>query len=280
MIIFLIIDEEKSFNQDTINQFINEIKSKINYDCCIYEIEACSWKLKVNFPKNALYFIECYFGTYTNTAQLKIKVEPQKVLEAYDQDLEQLKIDLKDMFLGLAANAKCIWLDDSQSLELSRILYSETNKTENTLRKFINMVMVERYGTTWWETLVPKDIKKKYKDRMKVYKRDVPVFRNVSDYLLSIDADDLMKLMTIKIKQWEPSKTDAIENAISENDEKKLMTLIKAQHVTKISLWESIFKKYFDESFGEYWDEFCKNRNHVAHNKLLSYSAFTVFKEG
>jgi len=279
MVIFLIIGEGISFDQNTIIQFINRIESELIYDCCIYESQTYSWKLKITFPNNIIYFVDCFFGTYTNTVQLKMMVYPKKDLELYDQNLEMLKINLKDMFLGLADNTKCIWLEDGQSLELSRILYSETNTTENTLRKFINMVMVETYGTTWWEILVPAEIKKKYNDRMISYKRDVPAFRNVSDYLLSIDANDLMKIMTIKIKQWEPLKTDAIEGAIIEDDKEKLMSLIKAQRVTKVDLWELIFKKYFNEDFAKDWDNFCKNRNHVAHNKLLNHSAFTVFKE-
>jgi hypothetical protein len=51
---------------------------------------------------------------------------------------------------------------------------------------------------------------------------------------------------------------------------------LKRECEVETDLWQSLFSKYFPEKFIEDWKDFCKNRNHVAHNKLLDLNAHKV----
>ena len=61
----------------------------------------------------------------------------------------------------------------------------------------------------------------------------------------------------------------------------QLLELIRNRRKVKIDIWKDIFKRYFaDEDVAKSnITDFIKNRNHVAHNKLLNWSGYQVMKQ-
>ncbi|MCD9104344.1 MULTISPECIES: hypothetical protein [Bacillus] len=133
-------------------------------------------------------------------------------------------------------------------------------------------------------------LQEKYSKRRKDYKIAAESFKNVSDSLLSIDTDDLLEIMTYKAKKFkikDISKLEVMLEGVKEHGEavklvqnyKAIISEMKNNMDIKVDLWKEIFKEYFSESFIEEWRRFCKNRNHVAHNKLLDLNAFNKISE-
>ena len=214
--------------------------------------------------------------------QLTIKLlEDNPIIGVLDEILHNAKVDLKNTLLN--DWEKCIWLDDHQSEYFSSQLTPDIYRAENLLRQFINMTMVNNFGVTWWDDLAPYELKMKHQARLGQYRRGVPSFSNVDDRLLSIDTDELMDVMKIQIKRWNPVFDPAVAVLLEKGDKEKgakdkLAEIIKKQFEVVNDLWESIFKGYFDDLFESNWKDFCINRNHLAHNKLIDLTAFTTFK--
>ncbi|WP_437403554.1 hypothetical protein [Bacillus tropicus] len=227
--------------------------------------------------------------TYSGIQHLFIDIKPQKIhTNDFDLNLHELKIQIKN---NLRKDwEECVWLEDEQSTSISEELYGKIYRVENKLRQFINMKMIRKNGVEWWENYSPSYLKEKYKKRQKDYKMAAESFKNVSDRLLSIDTDDLLKIMTYQIKKLKIQDFTTLEvmlEDIKENGEavnlvqnyKAIVNEMKKNMDVKEDLWEGIFKEYFPENFIEEWERFCKNRNHVAHNKLLDLSALDKINE-
>ncbi|PPA87148.1 hypothetical protein C4A76_12480 [Brevibacillus laterosporus] len=214
--------------------------------------------------------------------QLTVKLEEiNPISDAIDELLHHAKVGMKNILLN--DWEKCIWLDDHQSEYFSRQLTPEIYRVENLLRQFINMVMVNNFGVTWWDDLAPYGLKMKHQARLRHFRKGVPSFSNVDDRLLSIDTDELMDVMKIQIKRWNPVFDPAVAVLLEKGDKEKgakdkLADIIKKQFKVEKDLWDSIFKGYFDALFESQWKDFCINRNHLAHNKLIDLTAYTTFK--
>jgi hypothetical protein len=138
--------------------------------------------------------------------------------------------------------------------------------------------MVSLFGVTWWDQLVGPHLKTvwdTHRKRQKDYKRDVPQFKNVVDNLLSIDTGDLWSILTLKVKRWNPVYDPKIENAIRDGKANSvLQQLAHNQMEVVLDLWDRYFKSCFDPKFKSEWDTFIRNRNHIAHNKLVDRAAY------
>lgn len=75
------------------------------------------------------------------------KTDKVELPEGYDSFLEKLKLYIKNNMIR--DWYKYIWISDSQSLCLSRDVYSEIYMAENNLRAFISKVMIENFGVDW-----------------------------------------------------------------------------------------------------------------------------------
>lgn len=240
------------------------------------------WKFSLTSRQSAKVY-KLYFEIDTfKDEQLTVKLEevdPGAVV--LDEVQHHAKVALKNILLN--DWEKCIWLDDHQSEFFSRQLTPEIYRAENLLRQFINMVMVNNFGVTWWDDLAPYELKMKHQARLGQFRRGVPSFSNVDDRLLSIDTDELMDVMKIQIKRWKPAFDPAVAVLLEKGDKEKgakdkLAEIIKKQFEVVNDLWDSTFKGYFDDLFESKWKDFCINRNHLAHNKLIDLTAYTTFK--
>lgn len=226
----------------------------------------------------SIYFV---YGTYNNSKQLEISIYSDTYIPKVDETyLEKLKLRIKKC---LSRDwDKIIWLVDKDSECLSICLYPKIYKVENLMREVINEVMTKQYGTSWWDTFAPANIKKKHSDRLREYKSKVQSFRDVDERLMSIDIDDLGALVEFKRYKWNPTFDEKISAYLSGvqsyNDGSVREELLK-QRVVETDLWAEQFSKYLPEDFNERYAVFTRDRNHIMHNKLIDRAAFRTIKE-
>lgn len=115
------------------------------------------------------------------------------------------------------------------------------------------------------------------------FKQSVPEFRDINTTMLSITLEILVKLLykgeiyerNLKI-QYEDIQT-LLTIAKSSNEVNMLKFLEKRKDVRE-NIWDGIVSKYLNDPdvFQNQFIQFIKDRNHVAHNKLLTYSAYNI----
>lgn len=141
----------------------------------------------------------------------------------------------------------------------------------------------------WWKT------NKTSESRKGGYETDVVAFANVNNYLASMNSDDLCKILQYEeytSKEMEEGYLDDEINEILKNGSDKATEILNKIcgkiKKSKNSFWSDYFSEYFDfplsvnnekkvirTDFVKKWESFCKKRNHVAHNKYLSYQFYT-----
>lgn len=221
------------------------------------------------------------YGTYNDSKQLEVAIYSDTYTVDKDNNyLEKLKLTIKKVIIKDLKDI--IWLIDKDSECLSIELYSKVYKTENLMRELINEVMIKQYGTSWWESFVPFNIKEKHGKRLKDYKSKVPAFNNVDERLMSIDVDDLGELITLKRYRWIPKYEEKINyllNGVQKYNGNVIRELLEKQRTIEIDLWKDQFSKVLPEDFYERFTLFSKDRNHIMHNKLIDRSAYTLMKD-
>lgn len=272
---------------DLINEKLN-LETQILRESSIYETEENLRRIKLKCVDNHKYFLELKIQTYNGAKHLFVDLEPQKLTSSFDKSLYNIKFVVRTLLKNDWKD--CIWLSDIQSSNYANELYLEIHNVENRLRQFINLVMINHLGVKWWDTYAPKKVKEKYSARQVAYKRVAPSYANVSDKLLSIDTEDLLSLMTYEIKKINNNSLQTINTLIDSIKEtgnirmvaaeyEKFVEAIKKECEVEYSIWKEIFNKYFPEEFINDWEDFSKNRNHIAHNKLIDTAAYKTIKK-
>ena len=276
MIKFVVVSENGTFSKNQFNELMDYItQDRLTHKCIAVELESLTCTLCVEYEPDVEYRVQMEVSTHIAT-QMVVLIESQKHSGEYDLQLEHMKIQLKDWLLKTWDH--CIWLTDDQVLELSAKLYSQIHRTENRVRQFTNSVMISLFGVSWWDNLVRphlNNVWKKHQSRQAEYKRDVPKFKNVSDNLLGINTDDLWSILTLKLTKWNAVYDPKIETAIRDRNSDRVFELVRQQMDVHVDLWSTYFSICFDPNFESEWSIFIKNRNHVAHNKSIDYSAFS-----
>lgn len=191
--------------------------------------------------------------------------------------MEKFKVYLKQILLK--EWEICTWIIDEQSEYLGMQLYPLIFKAENKMRAFVNKVMTRKFGFKWMELIGLEDIIKGYQRSNVDFKREVPEFNNINDYLICSTAESLAKLM-LKSKVFESSislsdvQSIRIHKMLAENKSKSVFDSLLEMRKVKVDIWKDIFEKYFDEKIQKEITNFIKNRNHVAHNKLLTMASY------
>jgi len=239
------------------------------------------------------YLIKTQYGKYEvsftidtfddrKQSQLSIWIWAPDNHESYNSFLEYFKIYFKQLLLK--DWEMCTWVVDEQSEYLGMQLYPLIFKTENKIRAFVNKVLTHKFGTKWMDMLGLEDIIKGYKRSYLDFKRNVPEFNNINDFLICSTAESLIKLMKdTKIFESEITLSESeslrIHGMLAESKANALFEELLKRRNVKVDIWEDIFKKYFDNDVERELTNFIKNRNHVAHNKLLTIASYGVMKD-
>ncbi len=280
MINFSVINEKDCFEQSyfvDLSEGIKKVLEKMDDYEESFDEFGQSMEIKLKLEENkykVILSLEKFDLRHLNIEIKHDRIEPNK---GYDINLENLKLLIKTKLKEIwnkTERPKIIWSEDIQVLQLSQILYYKINKVENRLRNFINISMTKLFGFNWWNELVPNEIKQKYLDRQKDFVGIAPEFKDVISHLLSIDVDDLIEILQIEIVEWKNKHDDEIEKAIKDNKSERVLALLKKQMIVKSNIWQDKYSQYFSPNFRSEWKIFNKNRNHVAHNKLLTFNTF------
>ena len=251
---------------DEIEDSIEEVEENI----WLWNIKYCDKITSGNF---SLVF---EFGTYSCSTQFTVEIFSDDYNPSpTDKYLEQLKLKIKKEIKNNWD--KIVWLVDEDAAILSVSLYPKIYSVENLARQLINEVMTKEYGITWWDRFVPVDIKKKHQNRLVGYKEGVPSFNNIDERLLSIDITDLQKIFTYCSKKWVPVPDSDMDRYLSELTvftNETIIEKIKSNSVIELNLWTEHFSKYLPTDFLGRFEDFSKDRKHVAHNKLLDRNIY------
>lgn len=200
--------------------------------------------------------------------------------EEYDILLEVLKLELKE---ALRPDWKsCAWIVDEQSEMLCTNLYPLIFKAENNLRAFANKVLVHSVGPDWLKQPGLEKYRNSHSKLSSEFKREVPCFANIDDTFIAMTLESMMEVIKkakIYDETIELSDSDyelLHKKLVFDTEAKSLMAFLQKKRHAKISFWDDIFKQYFEPEniFQQTVTAFIKNRNHVAHNKLLNWSAY------
>lgn len=200
----------------------------------------------------------------------------------YDQKLEDLKIELKNKLLD--DWQMCTWLVDEQATKLCKDVYEKAYTIENNLRAFASKVLIHFLGVNWIQRAgfeKPADSVMALKGE---FVQRVPAFDNINTDFLSMTLETLVGVMF-------EGKVYNEEFVLGRKDYDTLqkMTANKAPH-TNIAdfiqkhrtvdkeIWEDLFVLFIDDPdvFKSAAHSFIGDRNHVAHSKVLSWSAYQV----
>lgn len=204
--------------------------------------------------------------------------------EEYDIFLEQLKIAVKD---ALKKDwAVCSWIMDEQSEQLCSHLYLRIFKVENEIRAFANKILVHHLGKDWIKQFGMEKYEKSHKALSVDFKRNVPCFADIDDTFISMTMETMMEvILKAKIYEKEVSLEESdmadIHCKIAEGAANSVLELVRSRRKVKIDIWKDIFEQYFlnEEDAKRSITDFIKNRNHVAHNKLLNWSGYQKMRQ-
>ena len=263
-----------------LKSYFSEIKN-FNYSGQIGRIAHEEYTLKTRLCEYTLSFTIDTFKEYTKS-QMLVNISSSSDLQEYDIFLEKLKVYIKEILLK--DWEMCTWIIDEQSECLGMQLYPLIFKTENKMRAFINKVLTYKLGVKWIDSIGVESIKRNYNKNKVEFKRNVPEFNNINDILISLTVESLSKLMLeskIYENDFNISDTDSINlhKLLADQKHNAVFEILMKLRKEKVDIWKDIFKKYFDNNINKCINDFIKNRNHVAHNKLLTNASYKKMKK-
>lgn len=272
MIKFYIINAKKPYTKAEVEKLKNELATKYNI---IQDLISSEFSEFMITDEHYVYKIKIYIQTYDVINKLKVELSYKGTDLLSNNFLEKLKIQIKNNLLSLFSESRCIWLEDTQSEELSKHLYVEINKVENLLRNFIIECMIHSFGLFWWEKIAPDKIESSFhQKKTEAYKKTFKDFANIDTHLMSLNTEDLSLILQLESKKWEFEKTKELETMLRMDDKDKFFSAMKKQLKVVSKLWDEVFSLYLDEEFLVNWRDFCSSRNHIAHNKLIDIKNF------
>ena len=241
-------------------------------------------EFEVSGPVNK-YIVIFQQDTYEWNVQLTVEIgyknSCHKSEQGYDAFLEKLKLAIKNSMVR--DWYKCVWISDSQSLWLSREAYSEIYMAENELRAFVSKVMIDNFGAEWHDRPEFSKLSASIELNADNVKRNVPNFANIDVNLYTVTLEGLMDTVQSDIYTDAMSSDSEVQKRIKSkifsttqlDKMKSALDFLRNQYTKKYNIWDKFFIPFIDkpEEFQTSLTSFIANRNHVAHNKLLDYSA-------
>lgn len=280
------IKEEQYLGTDYCQNIMNKLQAHFSeIKNCIYQgqTERIAHEEYSFGVASVTYSVSFTIDTFNDKAQTQLGIQIVSLTDndEYDIFLEKFKVYLKEILLK--EWEICTWIIDEQSEYLGMKLYPLIFKAENKMRAFVNKVMTHKFGFKWMELIGLEDIIKGYKRSNVDFKREVPEFNNINDYLICSTAESLAKLM-LKSKVFESSihlsdvESVNIHKMLAEKKSNSIFELLLKIRDVKVDIWKDLFEKYFDKKIEREIGDFIKNRNHVAHNKLLTKASYDKMK--
>lgn len=239
------------------------------------------------------YRISCMIETFEEglANRMLVRIETsgdgaeESALAGYDQFLERLKFEIKATFRPDWET--CVWLQDEQSEQLCSDLYPQIFRAENRLRAFANKVLIGKIGVHWIDSPGLEKYAESYQALAQDFRAKEASFSDVDDVFISTTLETMFRAMRdgmvyespFQLSQTEFNKLMKIGGKSSNAN---IIDWIMKRRQVKLRLWEDVFEPYFSDTPNckVLFIDFIKNRNHVAHNKPLSFGAYKVLEAG
>lgn len=283
-------------NMQTITRLSKEYSEAILADIkpCIQGLTECTYRGCMERISREVYHAKINGNDYEiafvfdkregNSVQLHIEIESQDIADQefevkYDKHLESLKLTLKER---LKKDWKlCTWLMDDQSEMLCAELYHRIFRIENQVRAFANKVLIHHFGHNWLEQPGLEKYRELVSNIETSFKQIVPQFANINSVLLSMTLETLSDVMLKAVVYEENTvltSTDVLKlyQFLRKRNDDGAKEIVQKKREVKVKVWDEIFAQYFadSEQFQKQLSQFIKSRNHIAHNKLLTFVAF------
>ena len=213
-------------------------------------------------------------------ARLKVKLEQIEPREEYDMLMEQLKIAIKDRLIR--DWNRCIWMTDEQSEALCTMIYPIIFETENKMRALVNKVLIHYIGVDWIKKIGMEKYDLSCENLVEDFRRISPQYEGVDDTFFSMTLETMMEIIKKgKIYYENVTISSADWKVLNEKKNKSanaVLGYIQKKRKVNVDIWKDIFEQYFDFELSVIID-FIKNRNHIAHNKLLNWISMQTIKQ-
>lgn len=228
------------------------------------------------------YQVEFSINTYQRSmARMECTITAPET-ENFDHKLEDLKISIKNQLLP--DWEVCTWLVDEQSVRLCKEAYEKAFLIENRLRAFASKVLIHFLGIDWIKRAGLEKEAESVENLKQKFMQRVPEFDDINADFLSMTLETLMGIMfngivykedvVLSRKEYEKILGLCGKNVAGSN----VAEYVKARRVKDKDIWKDLFVPYIDDPdrFQKAGHDFIEDRNHVAHSKILSWSAYQI----
>ena len=231
------------------------------------------------------YIIEFTIDTYEyKRAKIMVTISDCKQYssnEEYDLFLEKMKIEIKNLLKNDWKS--CVWILDEQSQYLCAKLYVKIFDIENRIRAFANRVLIDRVGLDWIKQNGLEKFRKSQRELSEAFKRKAPCFADIDDTFIAMTMETMFDVI-LKGKIYErnieltSADYEKLHTKIAEGNANSILEILRERRKISVDLWKDAFQRYFEdeEEAKKVITTFIKNRNHVAHNKLLDLNAYKL----
>ena len=278
-------EEEHYHGTDYCKQVIADVLATMNWGTQKYlgSLDRIANEVfNINLSEGINYRIRFAINTYEKkAARLECTITGLETVN-YDQRLEELKIALKNR---LAPDWEvCTWLVDMQSARLCKEAYEKAFVIENNIRAFASKVLIHFLGADWLSKPSLEKQSESVKNLKEKFIQRVPEFDNINTDFLSMTLETLFGVLfdgvtynaefVLNRDQYNKLFNMASKNVSGQN----IVEYIKSQRTVEKSIWSDLFVPFIDEpeKFEDATHKFIEDRNHIAHSKVLSWSAYQV----
>ncbi len=230
----------------------------------------------------AEYNVSFAINTYNHeAARLEITITAQDTAD-YDHRLEKLKIALKDRLIP--DWYQCTWLVDEQMVALCKNAFERTFVIENNLRAFASKILIHFLGVDWIKRAGLEKEKQSVDVLKEKFLQRVSDFDNINTDFLSMTLETLVKVMFSGIIYKDHvalNRQDyaTLQEMCNRSGSGQIISqYIKKRRIVDTEIWDKLFVPYIDDpdAFRAAIHSFIEDRNHIAHSKVLSWSAYQV----
>lgn len=278
------VRRSKEYSESILTDVISDLSGYTEYKYlgCRERIAREAYQLTTSGMTYDVFFV--FDKHEEGNIQLHIEIESPFIENSdfetrYNKTLEALKLALKDRVSKDWQG--CTWLIDDQSEMLGADLYHRFFKIENQFRAYANKVLIQHLGQSWLDRPGLEQYKDSVCSMENSFKQIVPQFANINTSLLSMTLETLSKVILKAVIYKENTTLTSAEltrlyQYLEKRNEQAAKEFVEKKRETKINLWNDVFSQYFTdpEQFKKQLTQFIKARNHIAHNKLLTFFAF------
>lgn len=275
--------------KDYCKKIVDDVSAKlqwattVNYQGCLERIANEVYSLEITDGK---YKLSLTIDTFHDkNARFTVDIQPEYKIsdleKRIDLYLEKLKIELKNRII--TEWDSCTWLIDEQSEQMCSELYPEFFRIENEIRAFAGTVFTYKVGVNWLERFGLEKFNESAKNLAKTFQQRVPEFDNVNADLLSLTLESLFQIVFKGIiyedeTVLKSSDFKGLEQVIKLGKVENIKQFLEKKKKVQYRIWEDIFVPYFDDPnrFENDITKFINSRNHIAHNKLISYNVYNT----